>query len=701
VARGRTLEGGATPAYWPWIDVLRAVVEAHPEAVRGLEPLLGCAPGAERDPAPGNAFDLFEAVAGALAAASQHRSVVVLLDDLQWADRDSLELLSFLVGRLREEPVLLVLTVRQLELGQSDAVVHVLAAAARRPHSRRLSLRGLDEAATGELVAAALGDPAPVGLVDVIHARSGGNPFFAGELARLLAEQADAPQGGAEVPAGVRDVVRQRLARLPQATRELLPLAAVLGRDVEPSVLATAAEQSLDDCLDQLEPALVTHLLVSGDRRHGSLRFSHALVREVLVDDLSSLRRARLHLRAAEALLAQAVGAEDRAEVVAEHLWEAVPLGVGLRAAAALERAGDVALWRTASESAERLFERALELRRTAGDDEGELAGLLRLGAAQRAGKGFGAAAGTFGRARELAARTGRTAVLVELLWAEWGEADTACDFVRGRRLADQLGDVGRSSDNPALRATGLAAEGIQRLHEGGIGDARRMLDEAHALLAATPRPTSPGFAADHRLHTEAFRLLVHDLTGIDAAEAFEALAADQTDLYSATVVRSFSVTAATAVGDADRLARLTRRGAPTFYDVFNRMAAGAVAMATGQVEAGRAVLDDAVRRYRGEAGRHSGLGLFLANAGLALLTAGRPDEAEAYVRDARHELDTYGERYPEPIVLLAEAALGLACGAPLEAVLRDLAAAAAVATGQGAHRVARRIDAAAAALGT
>jgi hypothetical protein len=246
-----------------------------------------------------------------------------------------------------------------------------------------------------------------------------------------------------------------------------------------------------------------------------------------------------------------------------------------------------------------------------------------------------------------------------------------------------------------------LAAEGIQRLHEGGIGDARRMLDEAHALLAATPRPTSPGFAADHRLHTEAFRLLVHDLTGIDAAEAFEALAADQTDLYSATVVRSFSVTAATAVGDPERLARLTREGAPTFYDVFNRMAAGAVAMASGQVEAGRAVLDDAVRRYRGEAGRHSGLGLFLADAGLALLTAGRPDEAEAYVRDARHELDTYGERYPEPIVLLAEAGLALACGAPLEAVLRDLAAAAAAATDQGAHRVARRIDAAAAALGT
>ena len=697
VASGRTLEGGAAPAFWPWIDILSSIAEAHPSAVGGLEPLLRLGPAAEPDLAPVNAFQLFEATAAALAAASRHQPVVVLLDDLQWADVDSLELLSFLVRRLREEPVLLVLTVRQLELGRSDAVVHVLAAAARQPHSRRLSLSGLDQAATRELVAAALGERASERLVEVIHARSGGNPFFASELARLLAEQPDVAHDGSEVPAGVRDVVRQRLARLPTATRELLPLAAVLGRDVEPTVLAAAAGQPLDECLEQLEPALVTHLLVSGGRRHGALRFAHALVREVLVDDLSSLRRARLHLRAAEALLAEAGGADDRAEVVAEHLWEAVPLGVGLRAAAALERAGDVAVWRTASESAERLFERAIELRRAAGDDEGELGALLRLGAAQRAGKGFGAAAGTFARAGELAARTGRTAVLVELLWAEWGEADTACDFVRGRRLADQLGEIGRSSEDPALRAAGLAAEGIQRLHEGGVEDARRHLDEAHALVEAVPSPASPGFAADHRLHTATFRLLVHDLTGTDARDAFEALAARQTDLYSATVVRSFSVTAAAAVGDRARSERLTEEAAPTFYDVFNRMGAAAVAIAGGEVEAGRRVFDEAVERYRGEAGRHSGLGLFLANVGLALLAAGHPDEAEVDVHDARSELDTYGERWPEPLVLLAEAQLAGVRGAPRDSVLRHLDVAAALATSQGAHGIGRRIRAAAA----
>ena len=280
------------------------------------------------------------------------------------------------------------------------------------------------------------------------------------------------------------------------------------------------------------------------------------------------------------------------------------------------------------------------------------------------------------------------------------GEADTACDFVRGRRLADQLGEIGRSSGDPALRAAGLAAEGIQRLHEGHVEDARGHLDEAHALVEATPRAAAPGFAADHRLHTETFRLLVHDLTGADARGAFEALAARQTDLYSATVVRSFSVTAATAIGDRARAERLTEEAAPTFYDVFNRMAAGAVAIAGGAVEAGRAVFDGAVARYRGEAGRHSGLGLFLAEAGLALLSAGHPEEAALYVHDARDELDTYGERWPEPVVLLAEAQLALVGGAPLATVLEDLDAAAALAASQGAHGVARRIRAAAAASG-
>ena len=377
---------------------------------------------------------------------------------------DSLELLTFLAERLHDEPVLVVASFHRLELGQHDGVVHALAAIARRSTSRRLTLAGLDRAGTIGLLAPAIEEVLSEHLAGVIHDRSEGNPFFASELARLLIERPDALEHG-EVPAGVRDVVRQRLSRLPEPTRQLLPLTAVLGRDIEPMVLAAAAGLELEGCLERLDPALVTHLLVPGAL--GELRFTHALVREVLVDDLSSLRRARLHLSAADALAALPGGDEERAEVVAEHLWEAVPVGVGQRAAEALERAGDVASRRTANESAERSYARAAELRRAAGDDVGELGDLLRLGATQRFARGFGGAAGTFARARELAHSSGRIDLLVELLWAEWADASSACDYVRSRPLADDLGEAGRSSDDPALQAAGLAALGIQRLHEG------------------------------------------------------------------------------------------------------------------------------------------------------------------------------------------------------------------------------------------
>jgi hypothetical protein len=504
---GRAHEGGAAPAFWPWLGALRPLVASLPEARSGLAPLLDL--DAAEGP-PGPAFRIFQAVADALAAASAHHPLVVLLDDLQWADPDSLELLTFLAERLHDDPVLVVASFRRLELGQQDGVVHALAAIARRSTSRRLTLAGLDRSGTVGLLAPAFEEGLAEHMAGVIHDRSEGNPFFARELARLLIDRPDALERG-EVPAGVRDVVRQRLGRLPEPTRQLLPLTAVLGRDIEPTVLAAAAGLELDDCLERLDPALVTHLLVPGAL--GGLRFAHALVREVLVDDLSSLRRARLHLAAADALAALPGGDEERAEVVAEHLWEAVPSGSG---GGRPRRTSGRATWRAGGRRTsrpERSYARAVELRRAAGDDAGELEDLLRLGATQRVTRGFGGAAGTFSRARELARRSGRIELLVELLWAEWADASSACDYVRSRPLADELGEAGRSSDDPAIQAAGLAAVGIQRLHEGGITDARTLLDEAMTCFGRIGGEPSPA-AQDQLLHARAFRLLVLRLSG-------------------------------------------------------------------------------------------------------------------------------------------------------------------------------------------
>jgi DNA-binding SARP family transcriptional activator len=324
---GRSHESGAAPAFWPWLPVLRALRDDDPDrAEPGLVALLDArAP----DASPTGLFSAMDAVASALRRAAEQRPVVVLLDDLQWADPASLQLLGFLATHLGGDAVLVVGTVREGADRRADELTAALAAVARRRGSRRLRLEGLDEAGTAALVRQTTQGRADGTAARRIHARAEGNPFFTAQLAQLLL---DGDDPGAPVPAAVSDVVRQRLAGLPASTRELLQLCAVMGREVDLGVLPTAASRSVQQCLVELEPAVAQRMLVEVADRPGTLHFTHALVREVLVDDLPSVRRLSLNLQVADALEAAGVG-DDHAELLAEHLWAAAPLGVAARAA--------------------------------------------------------------------------------------------------------------------------------------------------------------------------------------------------------------------------------------------------------------------------------------------------------------------------------------------------------------------------------
>jgi DNA-binding SARP family transcriptional activator len=436
---GRSDESGAAPSLWPWLPILRTLdehsgtsgAEALDDLSTGDTPLLAGRGAAVR-------FERFEAIADQLERAGATAPVVALLDDLQWADATSLDLLRFLATRLRRG-VLVVAIVRTLELGRSDDVTDTLGAIAGRPGSRRLQLAGLDEDATAALLDTA-GFDADVSLVHRIHTRAEGNPFYALELARLLDESA---LTGTEVPATVRDVIRRRLGQLPESTRELLTVAAITGRDVDVHLLARAAALALDQCLDQLEPAVVHRYLVDSSERPGVLRFCHALVREVLADGLTPLRRARLHLSVADAIEASGGGA-DTAEIVADHLWRAAPIGVGRRAAEALERAAEVAVHRVSYAAAEDLLQRSVQLRRATatGDDDvrAELRVLLRWLEVMQATRYFqGADGGALARAQELAARFGDEDLHRKLYWYEWAALSTAASVDEAARLAERF----------------------------------------------------------------------------------------------------------------------------------------------------------------------------------------------------------------------------------------------------------------------
>ena len=235
-------------------------------------------------------FAGLEAVTQAVRRTSAQQPLVVLLDDLQWADAASLELVGYLATHLVDERVLLLATVRDVAAEQRDELVAALAAVARRRGTRRLRLAGLDAAGTADLVQQTATGEVGADVLRAVHERADGNPFFATELTRLLV---DSPTGGLPdaVPAGVRDVVRQRLAGVPAPTLAVLQVCALVGRVVDLRLLPRVTGTSVGASLAALEPAITARLLAEVGDGSGALHFAHALVREVVVEDLSGPRR--------------------------------------------------------------------------------------------------------------------------------------------------------------------------------------------------------------------------------------------------------------------------------------------------------------------------------------------------------------------------------------------------------------------------
>ncbi|MGH9233655.1 MAG: hypothetical protein ACRD0R_10010, partial [Acidimicrobiales bacterium] len=475
---------------------------------------------------------------------------------------------------------------------------------------------------------------------------------------------------GGDVPTGVRDVVRRRLALLPGPTAEVLQVAAVIGREAGLDLLVHAAGADVGTVLDRLDPAVVHRLLAPVPDLPGTFRFSHGLVRDVVVDDMSALQRARLHLRVADALEATAGGLDDTSEILAEHLWSAAAIGAGPRAAAALERAAEVAVRRYAFESAEGLLERALLLRGTGQDPEAELRAASRLLSIQRSLYGYASVADSphLRRAKELARQADRPDVLARLLWTEWAAYDTRCDFARSEAIAVALRELGEGSDDPLVRVTGLASMGTTRWHRGDITGATALYDEAVRVGEAAIRPAmSLGLDLEVLLLPLPFGRYLHVLVGDggDAADVeaeFEALAAAAPDRFAVSVVETVAAGGALMVGEPGWAERAARRGIeadPTATFTFWGRAlqaylAGAL-IDQGEHATGLALLDEAIEGFMAVEGR-TGMAMFQASRVVGLTGTGRLDDAAAALADARSELDIYGERYAEPLVIEAEA---------------------------------------------
>jgi hypothetical protein len=350
----RPFVAGSAAALPEW--VVREVARLLPE----LEPDVGSPEGEPQQARQ----RLFEAVAATIAHAAREAPVLLIVEDLHWADRAALGMLAHVIRTVASVPLLIACSLR--DEGSADPALRTLLGdLLRERRLERVALAGLSEEETGALTSAWLGAPAASALTEAVHRRTGGNPLFVEALVRNLVEShADAPAdvlvaaAGVGVPEGVRSLIDRRLARLPELADQAVRLAAVSGEDFALVEIAAACEADDHAVADALDVAVAVGLIAEV-ASPGHYRFAHALVREAVLEGLGRTRRALLHRRTAQILEAQY--GERRLPELARHLLDARPLVDAAKAARYSLRAADQATRALAYEDAAELLARAAD----------------------------------------------------------------------------------------------------------------------------------------------------------------------------------------------------------------------------------------------------------------------------------------------------------------------------------------------------
>jgi DNA-binding SARP family transcriptional activator/RecA/RadA recombinase len=513
VAWGGSNEGEGAPAFWPWIQALRAVIaQGQPGPSEGrwrrslapLVPETAVGPGVP-DTTPlldgeSARFRLYDAVVHALTSVTDGRPLVVVLDDLHWADAGSLALCEFVAARLHGTRLLVVGTYRPVELSSGHPLMATLGALARQPDLERVILRGLTVDEVGRFVAQGWPVIPSEELSAALHARTEGNPFFLIELVRLLASEGTLGQAeavsAAKVPAGVRDVLRRRLGRLPESTNALLRVAAVVGRSFDLGVLSAATDYDEDRTLEAMEAALLAGIVVEDPMAVGRYQFAHTLVRQALYDELNEVRRARLHARVGVALEGLS-RVEARVSALADHFSRAAPaIGPQKAVTYALEAAA-AAQVRLAYEAVEGHLRRALAL--VAGMAEGSERDRLELTVQNRlamslmmnGGLVSKTAAHACDRAAELAVRLGDARQLLSSMASLSKAAIVRAEWQVVSNLGERMLALGKASDDPLGCAAGLFTLGNAELFMGRLQDSRGHIDDAITIARPLWEQTS------------------------------------------------------------------------------------------------------------------------------------------------------------------------------------------------------------------
>jgi DNA-binding CsgD family transcriptional regulator len=486
----RVLAGGGIPLaadvpYAPMIEIFRALAELHPPARDGLLPR-DQPPGA-RSPGPARLLSL---AADALRAVAEQVPVVLVVEDLHWADASTRDLVSYLARALRRDRVLLLITVRAEELDPARPVAELVGELARAPHAERLLLDPLGRDEVAAQVRAITGVAPPAAMVDLMVARAAGNPFFTEELlAAGTAAQA--------LPATVRDVLLTRAARLPASGLRVLQAAAVAGRSVSHELLIAVTDPA---DLDAGLPAAVAHRLL--EPQGDGYLFRHPLIQETVYAAVLPAVRRELHARAAAWLEATSPAATvtetaGHAVQIAYH-WRAA--GVSGRALATAVRAGGLAAAARAPAEALAWYEHALGVW-AAVPDAAAVAGIEEVTLMDLAAEAA-SMAGDNTRAQELARqilaridpdaeparaalrweRIGRFCWLTGDQGASWHAYEQALRTVPADPSAARAKVLAATAQSLMLRSLHLSARGYAEQAIAVSREVGALAEEAHAL---------------------------------------------------------------------------------------------------------------------------------------------------------------------------------------------------------------------------
>ena len=507
-ADGRCYEGEGAPAFWPWIQILRVLVAQLPPArlkeqlgagapdiaplvpeLRTLFPDLPQPDAVESEQAR---FRLFDGVSSFLHRASRARPLVLFLDDLHWADEPTLRLMQFLVREMRDARIVLLGAYRDVELRRQHPLALVLGELAQEPHFRRIPLRGLVESDVSLFIEGTTGRSASDALVRAVFEMTEGNPFFIYETVRLLDAEGRLDSATPEtpwsmsLPQGVREVIGRRLDRLSDECNRVLTVAAVIGREFAISVLEQAAELPRDALLECLDEAAAARIVSDQSGTGGGAAplplghyaFTHALIREVLYEELTGPQRVRLHRRVAEVLEASyGRAAGSNLPELAHHFFEAAPGGDVERAIDYGVRAAEQALELLAWEESVNHYERVLQVEELAVPATEARRGVLVLGLAQALWH-----AGSYPRARDafrqvidLARRLGDGRLLARAILGMGGWPKFRADEPPG---------------GPADEYRALAEEALEQVGEEETALRARLLSQLAEQISMETRET-------------------------------------------------------------------------------------------------------------------------------------------------------------------------------------------------------------------